>query len=103
MLVIDQIEASLVKQVAPMLLECSSKQHGGVALIRREIGLSIVAISSRIIRTSLVDSQLGMKGQFLTSIRRALFSIGLDFHTTSDSAVCLTAGKISNVDVGVVE
>merc|ERR1739838_445183 len=27
-----------------------------------------------------------------SSIRRAFLSIGLDFHTTSDSAVCLTAG-----------
>lgn len=32
-----------------------------------------------------------------------LLSVGLDFHTTGDSAVGFTAGQISNVDEGVVE
>ena len=70
----------------------SSKQHGGCVLIESEIWLSIVALGSLCISTSLVDSQLGLRnGQFLTSIGRAFLSISLDFHTTGDTAISLTA------------
>jgi len=39
----------------------------------------------------------------LTCIGRGLFSISLDLHAARDSSVGLTAGKIGNVDEGIVE
>ena len=39
----------------------------------------------------------------LTSIWRRFFSIGLNLHTTGDSAVGFSTGEISDVDESVVE
>ena len=39
----------------------------------------------------------------LTSIGRGLFSIGLDLHSTGDSGVSFTSGKIGDMDESVVE
>jgi len=39
----------------------------------------------------------------LTSIGRGFFSIGLDLHSSGDSAVSFTAGKIGDMDESVVE
>jgi len=41
--------------------------------------------------------------RFLTSIGGGLFSIGLDLHSSGDLAVSFSAGKISDVEEGVVE
>ena len=41
--------------------------------------------------------------KFLTSVGRRLFSIGLNLHTTGDTAVGFATGQISDVDVSVVE
>ena len=40
--------------------------------------------------------------RFLTSIGRALLSVGLDFHSTSDSDVSFSSGEISDVNESVV-
>ena len=39
----------------------------------------------------------------LTSIRRRFFSISLDLHSSSDTRVSFTAGKIGHVNESVVE
>ena len=39
----------------------------------------------------------------LTSIGRRFFSIGLDLHSSGDSSVSFTSGKIGDMDEGVVE
>ena len=41
--------------------------------------------------------------RFLTSIRRWFFSISLNLHATSDSSICFSSRKISDVDESIVE
>ena len=41
--------------------------------------------------------------RFLTSVRRRLFSIGLNLHSTGDSAVGFSTGEIGDVNESVVK
>ena len=47
--------------------------------------------------------RLGVKCRFLTSVWRRFFSIGLNLHSTGDSAVGFSTGEIGDMDESVVE
>ena len=47
--------------------------------------------------------QSSKKVRTLTSVGRRFFSIGFDLHSTGNTAVSFTSGKIGDMDEGVVE